>query len=333
MNAPLVVQDVISRLQHRYGRATLVGKSRIFKFGSVFACSINYSKLLGGHKYFFGLSQEVVRSEFSYPATEFGDLVLLICGSTERVLALPRSLVIEMLSGVPTRKLDVFWEDGSYILQTTKHPKLNVSEYLNSFPRRTGVAPATPDDVPKLLKADRLHLRIQWALIRLGRAEGASVWVPANDRNLAYQQQAFHSHTLAKLPNFGFDENTRRIVQNIDTLWLSRNVIRKAFEIESTTQIYSGLLRLNDLTLAQPNNQIELYIVAASRRRDRVQAQLLRPSFQSLVSRCEFLSFEAVEDQMNRLRAFPVEGGARVSGLVQGERFTIPEHYVYPDGA
>ena len=332
MNAPLLVQDVVTNLQARYGRAALVGKSRIFRFGSAFICSVNYSKLLGGHKYFFGLSQEVVSPEFAFPDTKFGAFVLLICGSADKVLVLPRSVVIEMLSGVPTRKLDVFYEGDSYILQTTKHPKLNVSEYLNKFPKRTGAEPDALEDAPRIPKADRMHLKMQWALIRLGRAEGASVWVPANDRNLSHQQQPFSSHTLARLPNFGFEENTRRIVQNIDTLWLTRNVIRKAFEIESTTQIYSGLLRLNDLVLAQPNNQIELYIVAATQRRERVQAQLLRPSFQSLIPHCEFLSFESVEEQMRRLEAFPMDRGARVSGLVQGERFTIPEHYVYPSG-
>ena len=113
MNAPLLVQDVVSNLQARYGRAALVGKSRIFRFGSAFTCSVNYSKLLGGHKYFFGLSQEVVSPEFTFPDTKLGAFVLLICGSADKVLVLPRSVVIEMLSGVPTRKLDVFYEDDA----------------------------------------------------------------------------------------------------------------------------------------------------------------------------------------------------------------------------
>jgi len=333
MNAPLIVQEVVRKLQGRYGKATLVGKSRVFQFGMAFSSSINYSKLLGGHKYFFGLSQEVVRTDFGYPQTKFGDFVLLVCGSADNVLVLPRSIVIEMLSRVPTRKIDVFHEDGAYILQTTKHPKLNVTEFLNKFPKRTGAeAVEAESDFLKLPKTDAMHSKMQWGLICLGLAEGCSVWIPPNDRNLSYQDHSFSGHTLAKLPNFGFDENTRRIVQNIDTLWLTKNVIRKAFEIESTTQIYSGLLRLNDLVLAQPNNQIDLYIVAGTKRRERVQAQLLRPSFQSLVPRCEFLSFEAVEEQTAKLDAFSMDRGARVSGLVQGERFTIPEHYVYPSG-
>jgi hypothetical protein len=241
MNAPLIVQEVVHKLQGRYGRAILVGKSRIFQFGTSFSSSINYSKLLSGHRFFFGLSQEVLRTDFRYPQTKFGDFVLLVCGSAEGVLVLPRSLVIEMLSGVPTRRIDVFIENAAYILQTTKHPKLNVTEFLNNFPesidKETG---AVESDSPNIPKADAIHSRVQWGLIRLGLAEGCSVWIPPNDRNLSYQGHSFSSHTLARLPNFGFDENTRRIVQNIDTLWLARNIIRKAFEIESTTQIYIG---------------------------------------------------------------------------------------------
>ena len=93
MNAPLIVQELISSLQRRYGKAAVIGKSRLFKFGSAFACSVNYSKLLGGHKYFFGLSREVVSTDFIYPETKFGDFVLLVCGSADNVLVLPRSLV------------------------------------------------------------------------------------------------------------------------------------------------------------------------------------------------------------------------------------------------
>src|SRR5206468_3856376 len=124
--------------------------------------------------------------------------------------------------------------------------------------------------------SDRRHVKIQWALIQLGIAEGCSVWVPPGDRHLAYGGNRFAATTLERLPHFGFDDNTRRIVLNIDVLWLTRNFIRKAFEIESTTSIYSGLLRLNDLVLAQPNNQIDLYVAADGSRRDKVRAQLMR---------------------------------------------------------
>src|SRR5206468_5293737 len=267
-NAPIFVDDVVRALQKRYGKPTAFGKSRLYQFGDAITCSVNYSKRLRGEKYFFGLAQDVTDSRFHYPPTRLGEFVVLVCGGADKVLMLPRQLVLQAMRNVTTRKLDVFAEGDTYVLQTTGHPKINVTEFLNAFPADER-AKKHPDEIPTTPTGDRAHVKIQSGLIRLGRAEGCSVWAPPNDRNLSYKGESFHSATLDRLPNFGFDENTRRIVQNIDILWLTRNVIRRAFEVESTTSIYSGLLRLNDLVLAQPNNQIRLFVVAPSGRREK----------------------------------------------------------------
>jgi hypothetical protein len=256
---------------------------------------------------------------------------MLICGTADKILVLPRHLVVEMMKGVTTRRVDVFCESGAYILQTTKHPKLNVTDFLNSFPARKPVQ-SEPEETQEESAAERIHVRIQWALITLGKAEGCGVWVPVADRNLVYKGRAFSKHTVDRLPNFGFEENTRRIVQNIDVLWLTKNVIRKAFEVEATTSIYSGLLRLNDLVHAQPNNQIDLYIAASEGKREKVQNQLFRPSFNQLLPLCKFITFESILEQMNRVESIPLEAGARITGLIRGERFEAPNHFVYPSG-
>jgi hypothetical protein len=87
-----------------------------------------------------------------------------------------------------------------------------------------------------------------------------------------------------------------------------------------------------DLVLAQPNIHVDLFIAAARARRDRVFAQFLRPSFQPLIPKCAFISFEEIEKQMKQLESFSVESGARVSGLLRGEKFKIPENIQYPAG-
>src|SRR5437773_3662635 len=240
---------------------------------------------------------------------------------------LPRQLVLQAMRNVATRKLDVFQEGDTYILQTTGHPKINVTEFLNTFPAAER-AKETVDETSAKPGTDRAHVKIQSGLIRLGRAEGCSVWVPPNDRNLSYKGESFSSSTLERLPNFGFDENTRRIVQNIDVLWLIRNVIHRAFEVESTTSIYSGLLRLNDLVLAQPNNQIRLFVVAAAGRREKVFNQFIRPSFHALAGQCEFLSFEMVDDAVSRIVSLKGGQALRVSGLLEGERYQLLHQYI-----
>src|SRR5213594_3541486 len=94
-NAPIFVDDVVRALQKRYGKPTAFGKSRLYQFGDALTCSINCSKRLRGEKYFFGLAQEVVNRRYNYPETRLGAFVILLCGGADKVLMLPRSLVIE----------------------------------------------------------------------------------------------------------------------------------------------------------------------------------------------------------------------------------------------
>src|SRR5436853_7807190 len=84
-------------------------------------------------------------------------------------------------------------------------------EFLNRFPDYRRVDAQT-NDTADTSRPDRAHLKIQSHLIPLGRAEGCSVWVPPNDRNLSYRCIGFPKRTLDLLPNCGFEENTPRIV-------------------------------------------------------------------------------------------------------------------------
>jgi hypothetical protein len=326
------VQETVALLVAKYGSSVPFGRSRLFKLGSSLSCSINYSKLLRGGKYFFGLSIDVVSSEIEFPETEHGDFVLLVCGGASRVLVLPRQVVVRMMEGVETRRVDVFVEEGRYILQTTRHPKLDVTRYMNAYPASPDVEQTehTAEVAVPVSRPTRDHVSIQWALIRLGQAAGHSVWVPPGDRGLSHEATPFAAHTLSRLPHLGFDEGTRRVVQNIDVLWMNHGVILKAFEIESTTTIYSGLLRLNDLVLGQPNNRVDLYIAAGDERREQVANQLMRPSFRALLPRCEFLGFNHIQRQFRTLSEMGGEPDLRISGLLRGERFQMPDHVAYP---
>lgn len=331
MNAAIITDDVVSMLRKRYGKSVQLSKSQVFTFGKTRPVQLTTQNYFGGTKVFYAVPAAMIDPTTVFPKTDLGEYSLFICGSADRVLVIPRNIITAMLEGVRSRRVDIFNEAGSLILQTTKHPKLNVTEYMNAFPTAKGPIAENSEDTESGRPVDRLHVKIQWSLIQLGRGEGCSVWVPISDRNLSYQRAALSANTVDKLPNFGFEENTRRIVQNIDVLWLKQNVIRKAFEIESTTSIYSGLLRLNDLALSQPNNQIDLYIAARESKKSNVYNQLVRPSFQSLLGSCKFLSFEHIEMQAKNLESLELSKDARVSGLIKGELFQVPKHLVYPD--
>ena len=79
-----------------------------------------------------------------------------------------------------------------------------------------------------------------------------------------------------------FDPVTNQTIELIDVLWLDGNAIVAAFEIESTTSIYSGLLRMSDLLARQPNISVPLFLVAPDERREKVIQQVNRPTFERM---------------------------------------------------
>src|SRR6185436_2381687 len=102
-----------------------------------------------------------------------------------------------------------------------------------------------------------------------------------------------------------FDEATNRTIELIDVLWLSGNAIVAAFEIESTTSIYSGLLRMSDLIAMQPNLNIPLYFVAPDDRRQKVFAEVNRPTFSRLapplVDVCRYIAFSTLREYLDQV--------------------------------
>src|SRR5262245_2398889 len=103
MNAAVITEDVLAGLRKRYGKAKQISKGQVFTFGSAFSCSVNYSKLLGGHKYFYAVPSAMVDSATPFPKTDLGEFALFICGAADKVLVVPRLIILEMLKGVPTR--------------------------------------------------------------------------------------------------------------------------------------------------------------------------------------------------------------------------------------
>jgi hypothetical protein len=128
---------------------------------------------------------------------------------------------------------------------------------------------------------------------------GLEVWVARNDRNRSFNGRPLGSiQGLRQTLPRQADAATTRTIELIDVLWLKGNSIQAAFEIESTTSIFSGLLRMSDLIAMHPNLNIPLYIVAPAERRSKVMTEINRPTFASLSTPiaevCRFISFEAL---------------------------------------
>lgn len=153
------------------------------------------------------------------------------------------------------------------------------------------------------------HEEIQWLLLDLGSQLGLDVWVARNDKGKVFRGQNF-----SDMPNMRealptqFDDATNRTIELIDVLWLKENAIIAAFEIEHTTSIYSGLLRMSDLVSMQPNIKIPLYIVAPDERRQKVITEVNRPTFARLrpplTEICQFIPYTSLIAKLEQARDF-----------------------------
>ena len=107
------------------------------------------------------------------------------------------------------------------------------------------------------------HAQAQWALARIGRKFNCKVWIPPRDRQRIWNNETLGALSLPQLPWLGMDEHAQRIIHTIDVVWLHGDQqVAGAFEVETSTSIYPGLLRLADLAALLPNLTFPLYMVA-----------------------------------------------------------------------
>jgi hypothetical protein len=146
-------------------------------------------------------------------------------------------------------------------------------------------------------KAERESIRMQAEVARLGEAMGYRIWLPRNDRTAVLTHwKPLDASLIDSLP-LNYDETTIKTIEQIDVIWLKGRAIQRAFEVEHSTAVYSGLLRMADLLALQPNMNIALHIVAPAVRREKVLAEIRRPVFsllehQPLAKKCSFISYE-----------------------------------------
>jgi predicted RNA-binding protein len=157
--------------------------------------------------------------------------------------------------------------------------------------KNNGIVPAQTDV--------RESIKMQALLASIGAQMGMKIWIPRNDRAAVLTEWKSDFKPVLDILPLNYDEATLKTIEQIDILWLKGRSIVRAFEVEHTTSIYSGILRMADLLALQPNMDIKLHIVAPDERREKVFQELRRPVF-SLLERgplsesCTYLGYESV---------------------------------------
>jgi hypothetical protein len=152
---------------------------------------------------------------------------------------------------------------------------LERGEELIHLPTRREMVSARIDEHIERVPTE--HDEMQWRLIRLGQLAKCDVWVPRSDQPKQYQGHQFREFVLRE---FHETLDVPRSIENIDVVWkFGPYSIKSVFEIEHSTSIYSGILRLSDLRAEAPNSNYPLFIVAPEDRRKKVFEELRRPTF------------------------------------------------------
>lgn len=169
---------------------------------------------------------------------------------------------------------------------------------------------STPPWIAQTTSTDdeaRIHTKMQWYLIQLGDLHGYDVHVAINDQSREYDDETLGANCIDDLVLPGISESVTRIIEYVDVVWLEGDAIVAMFEVESTTSIYSGILRMTDFATRVPNIAVDMYIVAEASKEDQVRQQMRRPTFETVLdpvehSTLQYLSFDEVADTYETVR-------------------------------
>jgi type II restriction enzyme len=156
-------------------------------------------------------------------------------------------------------------------------------------------------------EADHTHTEIQGWLRDLGIALGFQVWIAANDGTRAYRDGRLADGCLERLPATLANADAADAIRLIDVLWIEQGgQVAAAFEVEHTTSIYSGIVRMLDLALGIDGATARnFFLVAPDDREDDVRAQFARPAF-SRVSELNlrYLPYSGLRDRREAITRF-----------------------------
>ena len=174
--------------------------------------------------------------------------------------------------------------------------RLNIDKKINK--RHT--------EVVNEAKEQNLHTAMQHHLLSIGKAINYDAVAAVNDLSRCHQGESLSLVGLNKFPKLDVNAETYKTISLIDVVWFEKNTnkITCGFEVEKSTSIYSGILRLSDLYHSFPDNPPSLYLVIPDKREREVINQLMRPSFQINNVKISYILFSDLKEHCSALCKF-----------------------------
>lgn len=146
------------------------------------------------------------------------------------------------------------------------------------------------EEILEEIKLPTTHEEAEGTLLKLGNLHGFDTYVCTRDRSKKYTDRTLGEiASLEEIPEFTFREKLE-VVREIDVIWFtSEGYPEYCFEVEHTTKVRDGLLRLYQIS---PLKGVKLFIIAPSAVLSKFQTEVSRSPFTRIKDRYNFRSYE-----------------------------------------
>ena len=236
--------------------------------------------------YFFGLTRHIFENFAQLPQS----VIAFVLSGANKALLFPASWLWQQRNKLSADakqfKLEVDGDLQLKVLKSAGSP-LDLSVFLGQFELLSSKPEWKRQEIgPKPSRA--AHADLQGMLIEVGNRRGLQTYCP-NKSPRFKSKRLGDLATLADLPKFpGLNKS---IIRQIDVVWVDKSFPVHAFEVELTTGIWSGLVRLAELRRL---NTV-LHIVTDSDE-EGFRRKVAGDIFREILNRCHHASAAEVRD-------------------------------------
>jgi hypothetical protein len=162
---------------------------------------------------------------------------------------------------------------------------------LKSYQKKLGLVENADKDKGQTAQN---HSYYQGILLAIGNLRGYKTFSPNQDKNRLFVNQPLKDvRTLQEIPQFSYEEFTRRC-STVDVVWFNDRLMPKSlFEVEHSTDFQNSLIKFSDLQ----DFYTRMIIVADDNRKREFTQKMQSTVFGEISSRVDFLGYESLVKQ------------------------------------
>jgi hypothetical protein len=237
----------------------------------------------GNRRYFFGINYITVEEM----ANLDNPFIAFICGSLEKTIIIPAKLFFSNLSHIShdrNGEYKINIDKDLNIVLSGRNNRIDCKKFINAW--KLLLKPPTIISEQRNTVEESLHSIIQGRLLEIGNIRGFQTFCP--NKSKKFNDNTLEEiSTLKRCPELQFSDYN--LLREIDVIWFknrgSNYIPEKAFEVELSTGIWSGVGRM--ATLVDYHN-VALYIIS----NDRKKYQQVVKSFTEHKERYKFVETE-----------------------------------------